>query len=246
MLIAQITDIHAASDNDHLNRFERVLSWLRPLQPDILVLTGDLTDGDWPEGYAQIAAMLNAQSYPALVLPGNTDNRDLMRHVWGKVHWVQDAAEDAMHFIHYAHDMNLIGLDTSVSEESYGDVTGHLEWLEKKLAEAGEAPAMLFLHHHAFTSGIPTLDETMCRGLSRLETVIRRSPTRLLAIASGHVHRPVVGTFAGIPASICGSVCPANPLWLGAYTVPAAHEPPMLMLHRYECKTLSSHHVCVA
>ena len=246
MLIAQITDIHAAPDNDHLNRFERVLSWLRPLQPDILVLTGDLADGNWPEGYAQIAAMLNAQSYPALVLPGNADNRDLMRQVWGKDHWVQDAAEDAMHFIHNAHGMRLIGLDTSVSDENYGEVTEHLDWLENNLAAEGDTPAMVFMHHHFFTSGIPTLDETMCRGLSGLEAVIRRSPARVLAIASGHVHRPVVGTFAGIPASICGSVCPANPLWLGSDTVPAALEPSMLMIHRYEGKTLSSHHVCVA
>ena len=142
--------------------------------------------------------------------------------------------------------MTLIGLNPSVRYESSGDVTGHLERIEKKLAAAGEAPGMLFLHHHVFASGSPTLDETMCRGLSGLEAVIRRSPTRLLAIASGHVHRPVVGTFAGIPTSICGSVCPANPLWLGTDNVPAAHEPPMLMIHRYEGKTLSSHHVCVA
>lgn len=45
MLIAQITDLHAARDNDHLQRLEQVLSWLEQAVPDIMVLSGDLTDG---------------------------------------------------------------------------------------------------------------------------------------------------------------------------------------------------------
>ena len=46
MLIAQVSVIHAAPDNDHLARFDRVLRWLAQLQPDALVLSGDLTDDD--------------------------------------------------------------------------------------------------------------------------------------------------------------------------------------------------------
>ncbi|MDQ0627664.1 metallophosphoesterase [Pantoea agglomerans] len=45
MLIAQITDIHAAPDNDHLQRFGQVLSWLKQVGPDVTVMIGDLTDG---------------------------------------------------------------------------------------------------------------------------------------------------------------------------------------------------------
>ncbi|MDF7629953.1 metallophosphoesterase [Erwiniaceae bacterium L1_55_4] len=245
MLIAQVTDIHAAPDNNHLSRLERVLSWLSSFKPDILVVTGDLTDGCWPEGYAQIASMLAVQPYPSLLLPGNADNRDLMRQQWGNEQWAHDASGEALHFSQSASGLQLIGLDTSVSEQSYGDVTGHLEWLNNQLDAAGEAPVLLFLHHHLFPTGIPTLDETMCCGLSEFGEVLRRTPARLLAISSGHVHRPVAGTFAGIQASICGSVCPANPLWFGADNFTAALEPPMMMIHRYEEKTLSSHHVCV-
>lgn len=245
MLIAQVTDIHAAPDNNHLQRFERVLTWVSHLSPDILVLTGDLIDGGWSEGYAQVASGLTTQSYPSLLLPGNADNRDLMRQTWGKGAWAHDSSEQALHFSHNHRGLHLIGLDTSVSEKSYGDVSGHLEWLDKEMTATGDEPSLLFMHHHVFPSGIPTLDETLCRGLSELEAVIRRSPARLLAIASGHVHRPVAGTFAGVQASICGSVCPANPLWFGSENIIAGLEPPMLMIYRYEGETLSSHHVCV-
>lgn len=85
----------------------------------------------------------------------------------------------------------------------------------------------------------------MSRGLGKLEELIRRTPARLLAISTGHVHRPIAGTFAGIPAYICGSVCPANPVWFGTVNVPPVGEPPALMIHRYVDNVLTSHHVCV-
>lgn len=131
MLIAQVTDIHAAPDNTNLQRFDRVLTWLSHLSPDILVLTGDLTDGGWSEGYAQIANGLTAQSYPSLLLPDNADNRDLMRHVWGKGAWAHDSSEDALHFSYNRRGLHLIGLDTAVSENSYGDTWNGLikRWL---------------------------------------------------------------------------------------------------------------------
>ncbi|HHQ5723327.1 TPA: metallophosphoesterase [Klebsiella variicola subsp. variicola] len=46
MRIAQVSDIHASPENDHLLRFEQVLTWLTYIRPNVLVLTGDLTDGN--------------------------------------------------------------------------------------------------------------------------------------------------------------------------------------------------------
>ena len=37
MLIAQVSDIHAAPENDHLNRFDQVLIWLAHLQTSMNV-----------------------------------------------------------------------------------------------------------------------------------------------------------------------------------------------------------------
>lgn len=245
MLIAQITDIHAAPDNDHLERLEQVLSWLEQVGPDIMVLSGDLTDGGWDEGYVRIAAQLEEQAYPTLILPGNSDDRGCMRKTWGNERWLPDSQGEFLHFSHNAGGICLAGVDSSVSEQNYGSLSGRMGWLENQLGETDDAPVLLFLHHHIFPCGIPTLDETICRGLSEFEELIRRYPDRLLAVSSGHVHRPVGGTFAGIPANICGSVCPTNPLWFGSVSVPPVRESPMLMIHRYERGKLSSHHVCV-
>ncbi|MGK3223647.1 metallophosphoesterase [Enterobacter soli] len=245
MLIAQISDIHAAPDNDNLARFDQALAWLEQLSPDGVVLTGDLTDNHWLEGYKLIADRLQQQNYPSWVLPGNSDSRYLMRAVWGEKTWALDAPDDALHFVHNAGSFQLIGIDSTVAGQDYGSVDGHLEWLNAQLSRADAPPSLLFLHHPVIASGIPTLDATRCRGLKKLEECIHNTPGRLLAISAGHVHRPVAGLFAGIPAYICSAVCPANPLWFGTEDVPPVEKSPGLMIHRYVDHELSSHFVCV-
>ena len=81
MIIAQVSDIHAAENNDNLARFERALSWIDFIAPDALVLTGDLIDDNWLDGYALIAAHLNKRSYPSFILPGNSDDRASMKSI---------------------------------------------------------------------------------------------------------------------------------------------------------------------
>ncbi len=63
MLIAQISDIHAAPENDNLSRLDQVLTWLSHLRPDGVVLTGELTDNHWLEGYQLIADRINQKNY---------------------------------------------------------------------------------------------------------------------------------------------------------------------------------------
>lgn len=79
-----------------------------------------------------------------------------------------------------------------------------------------------------------------------LGTLLHHHPAKPLAIATGHVHRPAAGMLAGIPAYICGSVCPANPLWLGGAHVPEVCDPPALMVHRVENGALASHFIAVS
>lgn len=228
MIIAQISDIHAAAANDNLSRLDRALAWLDTLAPDALVLSGDLIDNDEIEGYPAIAARLARRPYPAYVLPGNADNRAAMRAAIPAPYWT-DGGRGALHFRVDIHGLRVIGLDTTVPGSAAGQVEAHLPWLQDALSTAGPAASIVFLHHPVFPIGIATLDRTLCGG----------------AQALGHAHRPAAGTLAGIPAFLCGSICPANPLWLGQATVPPAADPPALMIHRFVNGALASHFVSV-
>lgn len=241
MIVAQLTDIHAAPDNDNLARLARVLEWLEFIQPDALVVTGDLVDDDWFAGYAAIASLLKERPWPIFLLPGNADNPAMMRACWESHVWTPET----LHFSAEVKGLRLIGIDTTLKGQAKGSVVEHLPWLERQLAGSDAVPALLFLHHHLFLSGIPTMDQIMCRGSRKLAELLTRYPGRTLAIATGHVHRPIASQLAGVPAYICGSICPANPAWFGGETVPPANDPPALMLHRLQDGALTSHHVCV-
>ncbi len=241
MIVAQLTDIHAAPGNDNLARFARTLEWLEFIQPDALVVTGDLVDDDWFAGYAAIASLLKGQHCPVFLLPGNADNHAMMRACWESEAWMPDA----LHFSVEVKGLRLIGVDTTLKGEAAGSIIAHLAWLERQLAGDDGLPVLLFLHHHVFPSGIPTMDKIMCRGSGELAALLTDYAGRTLAIASGHVHRPIASHLAGVPAYICGSVCPANPAWFGGETVPPANDPPSLMLHRFAAGLLTSYPIFV-
>ncbi|MNE93772.1 3',5'-cyclic adenosine monophosphate phosphodiesterase CpdA [compost metagenome] len=51
------------------------------MSPDALVLTGDLIDDGWFDGYEIIAGKLNERTFPSFILPGNSDDRAVMKSV---------------------------------------------------------------------------------------------------------------------------------------------------------------------
>lgn len=129
MIIAQVSDIHAAENNDNLARFERALSWIDFIAPDALVLTGDLIDDNWLDGYALIAAHLNKRSYPSFILPGNSDDRASMKSILNCHYWRNTCENDALHFVADIGELRLIGLDTTIPGNPSGTVGAHLPWL---------------------------------------------------------------------------------------------------------------------
>src|SRR3712207_3763592 len=84
MLIAQVTDFHllaagrlAYGTIDTRALVDRAFDKLGRLdpRPDLVVVTGDVTDDGHPEAYAHAAALLRRLAVPALAIPGNHDAR---------------------------------------------------------------------------------------------------------------------------------------------------------------------------
>lgn len=245
MIIAQISDIHASPENNNLLRFEQALLWLEMIKPDAVVLTGDLTDENWLQGYAHIAVMSKKYSWLTLILPGNSDDSGAMRRTWDDNNWHPTSLPDSMNFNVALGEVCLIGVDTTLKGESSGDIRRNIDWLDKQLKANGGMKTMMFMHHHIVKSGIPTMDDIMCRGHEELRQLLLRHRSKPLAIATGHVHRSMAGMFAGIPAYICGSICPANPLWFGSDGLPTASDPPSIMVYRLENNMIHSYPVSI-
>lgn len=243
MLVAQISDIHASPDLSSLRTLERAIGWLKTLRPDALVVTGGLVDDGWRQGYRLIAESLQSLDCPVHLLPGNGDDVLLMRSELAAVGtWT--AATGPMHFRTAVNGLTLCGVDVTVAGQSYGDVLPHLAWLTSALADV-TTPVLLFMHQPPFRIGIEALDQVRCRNDGALLNALEAMDRPPLAIACGHVHRPVSGRLGSIPVQTCGSLCPPNPLLLDSRADLPVVDAPSFLVHDISDGRLLSHVVSI-
>lgn len=243
MLVAQISDIHAGPDGSSLLVFERAIDWLRTFRPDALVLTGDLVDGGWQQGYRKIADSLRALDFPIYLLPGNGDDQSAMRaELAGVGNWASPLGP--MHFNAAFDDVALVGVDVTVAGQSHGDILPHLPWLIGTLVDVA-APLLLFMHQPPFGIGIEVLDQVACRNGEVLLDLLEAAGHQPLGILCGHVHRPIFGRTGSIVLQTCGSLCPPNPLLLGDRDDLDILDSPSFLIHEVRNDRLVSHVVSI-
>lgn len=212
MLIAQISDTHVQAPGGELDRnydtagqLEKAVRHLNalPQQPDVVLLTGDCVDAGGDEEYVRLRAILAPLAAPVYVIPGNHDEREAMRRAFAPDGYLPRAG-----FLQYVLDdwpVRLIGLDTNVPGDSGGRLCEErLAWLDARLAEAPAKPTVLFLHHPPFRTGLALMDTMGLKNPDDLARVVARHG-QVRHLVSGHMHRPIVSSFAGRVASVCPS-----------------------------------------
>jgi 3',5'-cyclic AMP phosphodiesterase CpdA len=243
MLIAHITDLHIrppgkpayrVSESNALT--ERALDAVKALRPrpDVLVITGDLTDCGLPEEYVLLERLLARLDMPVLMVPGNHDRRDnLVAGLTLDPHTVRDSG-----FVQFCADlgpMRLIGLDTLVPGQSAGGLCeARLAFLEQALTEARGKPVAIFMHHPPFTCGIAHMDAIrLLDGAEDFAAIVARHPN-IERILCGHHHRPIVTRYAGTIAQIAPSVTHQVTLDLSDDGAATFHmEPAAFLLHSF-------------
>lgn len=243
MLIAHITDLHIrprgkpayrVSETNELT--ERAFDAIRALQPrpDLLVVTGDLTDCGLPEEFAILRGIMDRLGLPVLVVPGNHDRRETLTA--GLALDPRQVLEGG--FVQFVADlgpMRLIGLDTLLPGRSAGALCDkRLAFLDKSLAEANGRPVAIFMHHPPFDCGIAHMDAIrLLEGAEDFAGIVARHPN-VERILCGHHHRPIVTRFAGTTAQIAPSVTHQVTLDLNEVSDATFHmEPPAYLLHSH-------------
>lgn len=252
MLIAQITDLHIGFDRDdpdelNLQRLRTVLRRLveGPSRPDLLLLTGDLTESGDAESYARLVEALEVCPFPVWAMAGNHDERAPLLAAFPRT-----PAEGG--FIHYAidlPDLRVIVLDTLDPGRHGGAFCERrAAWLRAQLAAAPETPTLIAMHHPPFESGIAWLDSAATEPwIARFAGAIEGFP-QVRAIVSGHLHRPIHTAWNGVSLTVCPSTAPAVALDLSPVD-PArpdgraliTDEPPGYALHRWDGRFLATH-----
>lgn len=251
MLIAQLSDLHIRLPGQKAYRVVATDAYLPPAvaavnaqapRPDVVVISGDLTDFGRPAEYAHLKHLLDELRMPYLLLPGNHDDRAMLAEVFadhvylaGHDGYVQYAVED--------YPVRIVVLDTVVHGESHGALCERrLAWLADRLAEQPDRPTVLVMHHPPFNTGIGHMDAIGLReGAQALARIVARHGN-VERILCGHLHRSIFRRFGGTIASTCPS--PAHQVALDLRNdAPSAFvmEPPAYMLHEWRDGALVSH-----
>lgn len=243
MIVAQLSDIHADGTSEPFQRLEKVLAWLKPMQPDAVIMSGDLAEHEHGRCYKEVQERLDDLGAPFFVVPGNVDDPAKMRQVFqDRFGWTAGGKLNCVGSL--GTQLRVIGLDVTVEGAHHGDAGPILSWLEAELASSS-VPALIFQHQHPFMCGIDGKDRNYCHNNEMLARAIGKAEGRVLGVTCGHVHRPMFTRFAGLPATMAPSVSRANRLRLDGKE-PSVTEPPGLLLHHVQETRLVSHVVMVS
>ena len=242
MLIAQLSDIHIRPPGvlyqgvaDSNAMFAEAIEHLHGLdrRPDLVLITGDLTDDGRPEEYAQLRKLLAALTLPYVVMPGNHDDRDNLRAAFADHAYLPAAG--ALHSCVDDHPVRLVLLDSCPPGEHHGRIDeAGLQWLRRTLDADTRKPTLVALHQPPFVSGIPYMDDYRCFDTGPLESLLR-GYANVEAVLCGHVHRPIVRRWAGTVAIACPSTATEIALRLDPQAQPASWlGPRACMLHLWD------------
>ena len=254
ILVCQISDLHirlpgqlARGVVDSAAMLKQCVDQILqlPQQPDVVVVTGDLVDTVGAEEYAHVRRLLAPLTMPVYVMPGNRDDRAVMRSAFADHGYLNQWQP----FVQYVIDdwpLRIVALDTVVPTESGGRLCAErLDWLDRTLAAQPEKPTLLMMHHPPFPTFIGSKDGSGFDGSEALARLVAGNP-QIERVLCGHVHRSVTFRFGGTVASICPSTAHQTTLDLSEVAPTFMLEPPGFQLHAWKQDVgVVSHAVCI-
>ncbi len=241
LLIAQISDLHIKAPGvlayGKVDTAAALVACVKELnrftpRPDLVVISGDLADTPTAEEYAHLKRLLTPLEIPFVAIPGNHDDRAMTRAALPELGYAQPSG--LLNSVRAVGELDIVLIDSTVPGSNFGTLDATtLAWLDATLAASLTRPALLFLHHPPFVTGIAHMDVQNLRNADAFASVLQQHK-RVRLIAAGHVHRAVFAQFAGIPATICPAPNHAVALDLDARMPPSMKiEPPAFHLHAW-------------
>jgi 3',5'-cyclic-AMP phosphodiesterase len=198
--IVQITDIHLLADLEATlwgikteDSFRAVLAEVAnlDLQPDLLILTGDLTqDGD-RAAYERLRDTLMPLAIDTYCLAGNHDDLVLLPDILKGDHLFAANAADlnlATRRIERG-NWQFLFLNSVIVGEVDGWLSDeNLTWLERQLQTYPDQPALIAFHHPALPIGCAWMDCIALRNQQEFWQICDRFP-QVQVVINGHAHQ---------------------------------------------------------
>ncbi len=193
--IVQITDLHLFADPEARLFGIPTRETLREVAAHIerhagridhLVVTGDHTHDETRASCEAVREILEPWRDRLWQVPGNHDDRGVLRSVFGDR--IDGAGAERVQFAFSDAGWLCLGLDTQRTGAVSGTLDDvHVDWIHAQLQRAGSDHIVLFLHHPPVLIGSTWLDAIGLDGKERLQALLRED-ARFRLVCAGHVH----------------------------------------------------------
>jgi len=196
--IAHISDIHVGSNHFVSNLLNRAIVEINDMSPDVVLVSGDLTNEGFKQQYNAVGAYLeNIKCERVTVIPGNHDSRNV-----GYVHF-----EDIFgprNSVMNLPGVTMVALDSSQPDLDEGRLgRQNYRWLAEQLTDSKDFK-IVALHHHLIPLPGTGRERNIIEDAGDfLELLVNIGVDLVL---SGHKHVPHTWRFEDIYLSNAGTV----------------------------------------
>jgi len=182
-----------------------LVAWVRQQQPDLLLLSGDITQRARAAQFGAAQAFLDRLGVSVLVIPGNHDLPlfDLWARLRHPYAGYMAAFGTELEPVHSSPDLLVLGVNTTrAARHKHGEVSAHqIDRVAQALAAARPAQLRLVLVHQPVAVARPDDAPNLLRG--HAAALPRWAAAGADLILGGHIHLPYVQAIHGL----------ARPLW---------------------------------
>jgi 3',5'-cyclic AMP phosphodiesterase CpdA len=190
--------LHGAVDS--LTNLQRALATVEESgeHPDVVVLTGDLTDTGDPAAYRRLRAAVEESAArmgaEVVYVMGNHDARPAF---WAELADTPDADQRSYDVVRTVDGLRVIALDSTVPGHHHGEITDEqLTWLAAELAQPAPAGTVIGLHHAPVPAPSELAGFLGLRNPEALWDVLQGTDVR--AVLAGHTHASSATAVDGI------------------------------------------------
>ena len=188
LVVAQVSDIHLGSEQRHIA--DGLLQDLRAVDPDVMVVSGDLTMRARSHQFAAARAYLDVLPQPVLVVPGNHDIPliNLGRRMTSPFRRYQQHISEDLDPVLHLPGATIVGLN---SMPRWRWKAAHVSprqcaLVESTFAAAAPDDARIVVTHH------PVLPSDLSGFVGRSDLTASLARARVDLLLAGHTHDPLV------------------------------------------------------
>lgn len=182
-VIAHLSDLHTGSQYFVSNLLDRALVEVNDLGPDVVVVTGDLTNMGYRQEFREAREYLDRLTCPdVLVVPGNHDSRNV-----GYAHFERLFA--ARETVIRKNGVTIVGVDSTEPDLDNGRIGRHrYPWIRQAFMENPRDFKIFVLHHHLLPIPGTGRERNIVNDAGDVLEVLIECGVEL--VLSGHKHVP--------------------------------------------------------